>query len=93
MRTSPRLFEDARAGLPLIGLLDEEPASARGRRTEAVLVSLSREFAGVDANPKLTGAHYTSAPMVNFEHFRKYQQADIFSPRVRARPIELIRLA
>jgi len=29
--------------------------------------------------------------MVNFEHFRKYQQADTFSPTVRARPIALIK--
>jgi hypothetical protein len=49
-----------------------------GRRTEAVLV-FSREFAVVDANPVLTGARYTTAPMVNFDHFRNYQEADTFS--------------
>jgi hypothetical protein len=91
VQTSPRLFDDASAAA-LIGLLDKKPASARGRRTEAVLVfSLSQGRSRESTRIPSSSEHIMPAhPWSILTTFRKYQEADTFSPTVRARPIELI---
>ena len=55
-------------------------SAGQAHRGRPSLLSLSREFARVYANPKLIGAHFASAPMVNFDHFPEISRGRYFQP-------------